>query len=327
MKAAYYEAQGSAREVLVVDELPTPEPGPDEVRVRIHVSGLNPTDIKARTGFSAEMPYQRIIPHQDGAGVVDAVGANVSPDRRGERVWVYEAQFGRAMGTAAEYVVLPSNQAVHLPDAVSFEVGASLGIPALTAHRCLFSDGTLNGRRVLIHGGAGAVGTAATLLAKWAGAWVSTTVTNTDQAAIAKENGADMVLDRASGDVANLVLEATDGLGVDHIVDVALKSNLATNLACLSQGGIISAYATDSATDELSIPLLQSMIHGCVFRFVYIYNVPDEAKQKAIKDITSCLLAGKYSPKIGLNFPLENIVAAHEALESHQVIGKVLLHT
>ncbi|MGQ7243174.1 NADPH:quinone reductase [Salinicola sp. V024] len=326
MKAAYYEAQGSAREVLVVDELPTPEPGPDEVRVRIQVSGLNPTDIKARSGFSAEMPYPRIIPHQDGAGVIDAVGANVSPERRGERVWVYEAQFGRAMGTAAEYVVLPSSQAVHLPDAVSFEVGASLGIPALTAHRCLFSDGSLEGRRVLIHGGAGVVGTAATLLAKWAGAWVSTTVTNADQATVAKANGADLVLDRASGDVANLVLKATNGLGVDHIVDVALKSNLDINLVCLSQGGVISAYATDSAMDELSIPLLQSMIHGCVFRFVYIYNVPDEAKQNAIKDINSCLLAGRYFPKIGLNLPLESIIDAHETLELHKVIGKVLVH-
>lgn len=326
MKAAYYEAQGSARDVLKVGELPTPEPGSDEVRVRIHVSGLNPTDVKARTGFSAEMPYPRIIPHQDGAGVIDAVGANVPPDRLGERVWVYEAQYGRATGTAAEFVVVPARQAVHLPDTTSFEVGASLGIPALTAHRCLFSDGSLKGRRVLIHGGAGVVGTAAILLAKWAGAWISTTVMSSEQATVAEENGADLVIDRKSADVASIVLEATEGLGVDHIVDVALKPNLDINLACLSQGGVISAYATANATDELSIPLLKAMMHGCVFRFVYIYNVPDELKQAAIADINSCLEAGCYSPKIGLNMPLRNIVEAHEALESSNVIGKVLVH-
>ncbi|MGE6778744.1 NADPH:quinone reductase [Vreelandella titanicae] len=326
MKAAYYEAQGSARDVLKVGELPTPEPGSDEVRVRIHVSGLNPTDVKARTGFSAEMPYPRIIPHQDGAGVIDAVGANVPPDRLGERVWVYEAQYGRATGTAAEFVVVPARQAVHLPDTTSFEVGASLGIPALTAHRCLFSDGSLKGRRVLIHGGAGVVGTAAILLAKWAGAWVSTTVMSTEQATVAEENGADLVIDRKSADVASIVLDATEGLGVDHIVDVALKSNLDINLACLSQGGIISAYATANATDELSIPLLKAMMHGCVFRFVYIYNVPDELKQAAIADINSCLEAECYLPKIGLNMPLRNVADAHEALESSNVIGKVLIH-
>lgn len=327
MKAAYYEAQGSARDVLKVGELPIQEPGPDEVRVRIHVSGLNPTDVKARTGFSAEMPYSLIIPHQDGAGVIDAVGANVSSDRLGERVWVYEAQYGRATGTAAEFVVVPSRQAVHLPDTVSFEVGASLGIPALTAHRCLFSDGSLKGRRVLIHGGAGVVGTAAILLAKWAGAWVSTTVMSSEQAAVAKENGADLVLDRASEDIANTILETTEGLGVDHIVDVALKSNLEINLACLSQGGVISAYAVSNATDELSIPLLKAMMHGCVFRFVYIYNVSNDLKKAAIADINSCLEDGFYLPKIGLNTPLHNIVEAHEALESSKVIGKVLIHT
>lgn len=326
MHAAYYEAQGSARDVLKIGELPTPEPGPDEVRVRIHVSGLNPTDLKARTGFSAAMPYPRIIPHQDGAGVIDALGANVPPDRLGERVWVYEAQYGRATGTAAEFVVVPSRQAVHLPDTTSFEVGASLGIPALTAHRCLFSDGNLEGRRVLIHGGAGVVGTAAILLAKWAGAWVSTTVMSAEQASSAEEIGADLVLDRKTEDVASIVLEATEGHGVDHIVDVALKPNLGINLACLSQGGIISAYATANATDELSIPLLKAMMHGCVFRFVYIYNVPDEFKQVAIADLNSCLEARKYSPKIGLNMPLQNIADAHEALESSRVIGKVLVH-
>ncbi|GHB26555.1 NADPH:quinone reductase [Salinicola rhizosphaerae] len=325
MKAAYYEAQGSARNVLKIGDFPIPEPGPDEVRVRIHVSGLNPTDVKARTGFSSEMPYKCIIPHQDGAGVIDAVGDNVSLDRLGERVWIYEAQYGRATGTAAEFVVVPSLQAVHLPDAVSFEIGASLGIPALTAHRCLFSDGSLEGRRVLIHGGAGVVGTSAILLSKWAGAWVCTTVMNSDQAVIAKENGADLVLYRTSENIADVILEVTGREGVDYIMDVALKENFEVNMACISQGGVISSYATREASDELSIPLLKAMMHGCVLRFVYIYNVVKEAKKTAIADINSCLESGCYSPKIGLSVPLVAIADAHEALESSKVIGKVLI--
>ncbi|ALX14264.1 alcohol dehydrogenase [Burkholderia cepacia JBK9] len=326
MKAVFYERQGAARDVLIVGELPTQAPGPNEVRVRVHVSGLNPTDMKARAGFSSAMPFPRITPHQDGAGIIDAVGPGVSPDRLGERVWIYEAQFGRAAGTAAEYVVVPSSHAVRLPDHVSFDVGASLGIPALTAHRCLFADGSLAGRPVLVHGGAGVVGTAAILLAKWAGAWVATSVRNAEQAAVARANGADLVIDRHAADGARVILDATGGHGVDRIVDVDLKSNLDLDLACLSQGGVISAYATAGATDALPVPLLKAMMHGCVLRFVYIYHVPGEAKQAAIRDIDACVAAGAYSPRIGMKVPLTQVIDAHEALESGQVIGKVLVH-
>ncbi|WP_421595798.1 NADPH:quinone reductase [Rahnella sp. PD4] len=326
MKAAFYETQGHAHDVLKIGEVSKPAPGPDEVLVRISVSGINPTDIKARTGFSAKMPYPRIIPHQDGAGVIEAVGGNVSSERLGERVWLYEAQYGRATGTAAEFVAVPAHQAVRLPDNVSFETGASLGIPALTAHRCLFSDGDLKGCRVLIHGGAGAVGTAAISLAKWAGAWVATTVSNAKQAEIARTRGADLVLNRSTDDVPRTILANTENLGVDHIVDVALKENFDTNLACLSQGGVISAYATSRATEEISVPLLKAMTHGCVLRFVYIYNVPRELKQASAADINACLETGNYSPVIGLNLPLEQIADAHYAVESSEVIGKVLVH-
>ncbi|WP_175818812.1 NADPH:quinone reductase [Burkholderia sp. BCC0419] len=326
MKAAFYERQGAARDVLSVGELPMPQPGPNEVRVRIAVSGLNPTDVKARGGFSSAMPYPRITPHQDGAGVIDAVGVDVSPDRLGERVWIYEAQYGRAAGTAAEFVVVPSSHAVRLPDHVSFDVGASLGIPALTAHHCLFADGSLAGRHVLVHGGAGVVGSAAIQLAKWAGAWVSASVRTAEQATIATANGADLVLDRHDAALARAIRDATGGLGVDRIVDVDLKSNLDIDLACLSQGGVISAYATAHATDELSVPLLKAMTHGCVLRFVYIYHVAAEAKRAAIADINACVAAGAYTPRIGMKVPLEQVVDAHEALESGQVIGKVLVH-
>ena len=327
MRAAYYERQGPAEEVLIIGELPMPEPGPDEVRVKIHVSGINPSDIKARTAFSAAMMFSRIIPHQDGAGVIDAVGTNVPACRLGERVWIYEAQYGGASGTAAEFVVIPSGQAIALPDNVSYEVGAALGIPALTAHRCLFADGALTGRRVLVHGGAGVVGTAAILLAKWAGAWVATTVMDSRQASVAEANGADLVIYRSAEKIAETLNKATDGLGIDRIVDVNLKANLDTNMACLAQGGVISSYATLSATEELSIPLLQAMIHGCVFRFVYIYNVPAEAKRLAITDITACLNTGAYLPRVAMNLHLDKIADAHTSLESGSAIGKVLIHT
>ncbi|MCR8932278.1 MULTISPECIES: NADPH:quinone reductase [unclassified Pseudomonas] len=325
MKAAYYERQGPADEVLCVADLPIPQPGPGEVRVRVHVSGLNPTDLKARTGFSSAMPFPRIIPHQDGAGVIDAVGDSIEAGRIGQRVWIYEAQYGRPSGTAAEYVVVPSGQAVPLPDNVSFEVGASLGIPALTAHRCLFADGDINGRNVLVQGGAGVVGTAAILLAKWAGAWVVATVTNQEQAVIARAAGADLVLERFSDDVVAAINAHTSNGGVDRIVDVNVKANLDIDLACLAPGGAISSYATAHATEELTLPLLKAMVHGCVLRFVFIYSVPVAAKNQAIKDINSCLASGNYAPHIGMKVALEKIAEAHLALESASVTGKVLV--
>ncbi|MHC8946658.1 NADPH:quinone reductase [Advenella incenata] len=327
MRAAYYNRQGPAEEVLILGEVAIPEPAPNEVRVRIHVSGINPSDIKARTAFSAAMAFPQIIPHQDGSGVIEAVGDKVPASRLGERVWVYEAQYGRASGTAAELVVVPSEQAIPLPDNVSYEVGAALGIPALTAHRCLFADGALNGQRVLVHGGAGVVGTAAILLAKWAGAWVATTVMDSKQAIVAKANGADLVIDRSEKNIVETLSKATDRLGINRIVDVNLKANLDINMACLAQGGVISSYATSSATEELSIPLLQAMVHGCVFRFVYIYNVPAEAKRLAIADITACLHTGQYLPQIAINLRLDQIAEAHALLESGKAMGKVLVHT
>jgi NADPH2:quinone reductase len=325
MRAISYDRQGPAADVLTLGDLPCPAPQEGEVLVRIHVSGINPTDVKARTGFSSAMPYERIIPHQDGAGVIEAVGAGVSPTRIGERVWIFEAQSGRPAGTAAEFVAVPSDNAVLLPESASYEIGASLGIPALTAHRCLFADGDLKGRSVLVHGGAGVVGAAAIHLAKWAGAWVAATVLDPVQGVVAREAGADLVLNLHEDDVAGRIMEATAGVGVDRIVDVDLVANLTLDLACLAKGGVISAYAMRNAGDERAIPLLQAMIAGAVFRFVYIYTVPMLAKLSAIEDITSCLEAGLYRPKIGLIVPLERTADAHLALEQRTVIGKVLV--
>ncbi|MGE4759873.1 NADPH:quinone reductase [Yersinia enterocolitica] len=326
MKAAFYEKCGAAHDVLLISELPDPIPGPGEVRVRIAFSGLNPTDIKSRTGFAgSKQKFPRIIPHQDGSGVIDMVGSGVTAERIGQKVWVYEAQSGRASGTAAQYVVIPSQNAVVLPDNVSFETGACLGIPAMTAHRCLFADGDLRGKWVLIQGGAGAVGTAAILLSKWAGARVITTVSRPEQENVVRKLGADIIVNRHTEDVAERVKQATGGFGVDRIVDVDLVSNLNTDVTCLKKSGVISAYATEEPSAQLHIPFLKTMFEGFVFRFVFVYTMPEEARNEAIRDITACLRMEAYTPEIALTLPLADIAVGHEAMEQSKAIGKILI--
>src|SRR5277367_4893463 len=277
MKAAYYDRQGPAREVLIVGELPDPQPEPGQVRVKVHVSGLNPSDIKGRSGFAgAPMRFPRIVPHQDGAGVIDRVGSGVPESRIGERVWLYEAQIGRPAGTAAEYTIVPSINAVPIPDGIPFDVAACLGVAAMTAHRCLFADGDLRDRWVLVTGGAGAVGTAAILLAKWAGAHVATTVSRAEQEAVARRAGADVIINRRTDDVPARIREATANAGVARIVDVNLVDNLPADLGCLAPNGVVSAYATDDPDAIMSVPFLPAMLRGIVFRFVYVYGMPAE---------------------------------------------------
>ncbi|HEU5320133.1 MAG TPA: NADPH:quinone reductase, partial [Methylomirabilota bacterium] len=243
MRAAWYERNGPAAEVLRVGELPVPEPGPGEVRVRVVASGLNPNDVKARAG-SRPMGYPRVVPHQDGAGVIDAVGPGVPAARVGERAWLYIVQWQRPWGTAAEYTVVPARLAVTLPAHTSFAEGACLGIPAVTAHRCLFADGPLAGQTVLVTGGAGAVGHYAVQLAKWADATVIATVSSPEKAALAAAAGADHTVNYRTGDAAAEILELTGGAGVDRIVDVDFGANLPVSARVLKTSGTIAAYAS-----------------------------------------------------------------------------------
>lgn len=324
MQSVYYERQGAAADVLVFGDIPRPLPAAGEVLVRIHVSGINPSDIKNRTGFVSKMAFPRIVPHQDGAGVIEAVGEGVSPERTGERVWVFEAQTKRPGGTAAQYTALPSGNAVRLPETTSFETGASLGVPAMTAHRCLFADGELRGRRVLVQGGAGVVGSAAIQLAKWAGAWVAASVRRPEQKGIARQAGADLVLDHGDADLARIIKVETMNEGVDRIVEVDLASNFDVDLACLANGGAISAYATQGAAVKVPVPVLGSMLLNGAVRFVYVYTMPAEAKERAVRDITECLKARAYNPKIGLRLPLSRTVEGHLAVEGG-LIGKALI--
>lgn len=326
MRAAYYERQGDPHEVLRIGELPDPEPGPGEVRVRIHASAVNPSDTKARAGYGGQkMPSPRIVPHQDGAGVIDRTGPGVNPARTGERVWVYEAALGRPSATAAEYTVVPERKAVQLPEGVGFEVGACLGIPAMTAHRCLFADGDLRGRAVLVQGGAGAVGNAAVLLARWAGAHVLTTVSRPEQVQVVSEAGAHVVIDRKQEDVARRVRDATGGEGVHRIVDVNVCANLETDLACLTPNGFVAAYASDTADAELQIPFRRAMVQGVTFRLVLVYTMPEQAHFDAAREINACLRAGAYRPRIGLRLPLDRIADAHAAQDGGSVVGKIVL--
>jgi len=276
MRAAYYEKKGPASKVLTVGDQPDPQPAAGEVRVKIAVSGINPTDTKLRGGWDGamEMPFPRIIPHQDGAGVIDRVGAGVPQSRVGERVWIYEAQRGRAFGTCAGFVSVPADNAVALPEGASFETGACLGIAGMTAHRCLFQDGGIQGQTVLVAGGAGAVGQAAIQLAKWGGARVVSTVSRAEQEKVAREAGADLVVNRKRGDPAGSIKAFSRGAGIDRVVEVAFEANLEINRAVLKPNGVISTYSSGPPDSAPRIPFTAVMRHGITVHFILVYVHP-----------------------------------------------------
>ena len=327
MRAAYYERKGPASKVLVLGELPDPQPGPGEVRVKLQFSGINPTDTKLRGGWdgNVEMPFARVIPHQDGAGVVDAVGPGVPQSRLGERVWVYEAQRGRAFGTAAEYVAIPSENAVALPEGASFETGACLGIAGMTAHRCLFQDGGIQGKTVLVAGGAGAVGHAAIQLAKLGGARVASTVSRPEQEKVAREAGADLVVNRKTEDAAAKIKAFTRGLGLDRVVEVAFEANFELDRAVLKANGVISTYSSGPPESAPRIPFTAVMRQGISVHFILVYVMPREAHWVAARDLNAAIEAGRYRPQVARIFKLDETAKAHEAQESGGTVGKLLI--
>ena len=328
MRAAWYERKGTAREVLQIGQMALPELGPGQVRVRVAVSGINPSDTKGRSGAGIgpkTMQFPRVIPHQDGAGVIDAVGAGVPESRVGERVWLYEAQRGRAFGTAAEYVVVPSDNAVRLPAGVSLVDAACLGVPAMTAHRCLFADGPIAGTTIVVTGAVGGVGQYAVQLAKWGGATVIATVSSAEKAAQAHSIGADYVIDYRAEDVVARVQAITDGAGVDRIVEVAFGANLPVSLQILKTNGVIATYSSD-ADPQPTIPFGQFLGKDITVRFVLVYVMGAAAHQAAIEDITTALEAGLLHPVAVQRFALDEIAAAHEAVETGHTAGKVLIN-
>jgi NADPH:quinone reductase len=320
MKSALFERHGPAAEVLRVDEVERPEPGPGEVRVKVAVSAINPTDYKSRSGATPRPIDGFQIPHLDGAGVVDAVGDGVDPARLGQRVWLWMAAAGRRWGTAAEWTVVPERQAVPLPDGASFELGASLGVPAMTAHYCLFVDGPIEGQTVLVAGGAGAVGHFAIQLGRWAGARVITTVSGPEKAELARRAGAEHVVNYRDPDAADQI-KAVAGQ-VDRVVEVALGANLGLDLALAHPGTVVVTYAAEPADPVL--PVRACMTANVVLRFILLYGVPAAALDHAAADVSAALADGVLTELPGQRFALADIVKAHEAAEAGPV-GKVFV--
>lgn len=326
MRAAWYERQGLAAEVLVVGEMPTPEPGPNEVRIRVAASGINPGDVKKRQDkFGVGMPYPRVVPHSDGAGVIDEVGSQVSQSRVGERVWCFGAQSYRPLGTAADYVVVPTDQAVPLPSGVSFEQGACIGIPGITAHRAVHVAGPVRGRTLLVQGGAGAVGQCAVALARHARATVLATVRSERDSVIAQRAGSHHVIvtQGLSAQAALERMRAYAPAGVDHIVEVAFHANIGLDEQILRQGGSIATYATGDPTP--TIPFWPLVFKNVGIFFLGSDDFPAAAKAEAARGLNEALELGWPGFDVQDRFPLEEIALAHEAVERAASAGRVVL--
>jgi len=324
MKAVWYEKQGTAAEVLQVGQVADPQPSAGEVRVRVAISGVNPVDTKRRLGGRGEMPAERIIPHLDGAGVIDLVGPDVAEARLGERVWVYEAQGERPFGTAAEWVTVPAHCAVPLPDNTSFAEGAALGVPALTAYACVFAEcSNISEKTLLVTGGAGAVGRYAIQFAKLSGAKVIATVSNDEKSQLATSAGADHVINYRTEEVVARIQEITSGQGVDQIVEVEFGGNLDVSLQVLKPSGVIATYASQ-AVPEPKVPFYTLVYKNVVVRHILVLLMPEYEKQQALATISRWLEQEKITHHIGQRFSLEQTAAAHEAVENGAV-GKVVV--
>jgi NADPH2:quinone reductase len=325
MRAVWYSRQGPAREVLEFGEIATPEPGPGEALVRLHASGVNPADAKRRAGATFGMEHPRVIPNSDGAGVVEAVGEGADPALTGRRVWLYNGQRGgRWMGTAAEFIALDARLLRPLPDWMSFEQGAGLGIPGLTAWCCVHADGPVQGTDVLVTGGAGAVGFYAVQLAARAGARVIATVRGEADAEAAAQAGAATVIRREREDVAARVLEATAGKGVERIVEVAFGENLPVTLEVLAMNGVVAAYAAEGER-EPRVPYYALMRKCAVIRAVMLPGMPEAMRRRAQDDMSDWIAQGGGMHRVAGSFPLAETAAAHEAVEAGGKRGTVVV--
>ena len=323
MRAAYYESNGSAREVLRVADVETPQAGRGEVRVRLRTSGVNPSDVKSRAGLTRKIAFPRVIPHSDGAGEIDAVGEGVSPARVGERVWVWNGQWRRPFGTAAEWIVLPSEQAVRLPANVTMEAGACLGIPAYTGYQGVLLARAKEGSTVLVAAGAGAVGHYAIQFAKKRKATVITTVSSPAKAEIARAAGADHVIDYKREDVGERVMAITAKRGVDAVIEMDLAANARLLPTVLAPNGVVAVYGSGAA--EASIPFQFLLQNSITLQFFLVYLMPAEMRQRATADITQMLEQGELIHNVAQTFDLADMVAAHEAVESGKAMGNIVV--
>ncbi|HZC57415.1 MAG TPA: NADPH:quinone reductase [Xanthobacteraceae bacterium] len=323
MRAAFYERNGPAGEVLKLDEVDTPRPGPGEVRVRLATSGVNPSDVKARVGSTRKIAFPRVIPHSDGAGVIDAVGDGVPATRVSERVWVWNAQWLRPFGTCADYVTLPSELAVRLPAKTSFEAGACLGIPAMTAYHAVAVAEAKPGVTLLVSGGAGAVGHCAIQFAKAAGATVITTISSPEKAKLAKAAGADHTIDYKRENVSERVMTLTSKKGVDAVVELDISANAKLLPQVLRPRGTVVVYGTGAP--EAEVPLFFFLRNAIALKFIYVYELNSAERAAALAAITHALETGTLINNIAAAYPLTDIVAAHEAVEQGHMLGNVVV--
>jgi NADPH2:quinone reductase len=323
MRAAYYESNGPARKVLQLGDVETPQTGSGEVRVRLLTSGVNPSDVKSRAGLTRKIAFPRVIPHSDGAGEIDAVGEGVSPTRVGERVWVWNGQWRRPFGTAAEWIVLPSEQAVGLPANVTMEAGACLGIPAYTGYQAVLLARAKEGSTVLVAAGAGAVGHYAIQFAKQRKATVITTVSSPAKAEIARQAGADHVIDYKREDVGERVMAITGKRGVDAVIEMDLAANARLLPNVLAPNGVVAIYGSGAA--EASIPFQFLLQNSITMQFFLVYLMPQAERERATADITRMLERNELIHNVAQTFDLGDMVAAHEAVESGKAMGNIVV--
>jgi len=325
MRAAWFDTFGSAKDVLQLGEIDKPEAGPGEVLVRVHPSGVNPSDVKKRAGsFPGLLDDGFVIPNSDGAGIIEALGYGVDSSRVGERVWLYQAQFARRFGTAAEYVAIDSSRAPKLPDNVSFEVGACLGIPVMTSHRAVFADGDVSGQTILVTGGAGRVGHYAVQWASQAGATVIATASNDEDKTACLNAGAHRVVNHRNDNVVAEILAASDGELVDRVVDVEFGANLPISVEVLKVGGVIATYSS-TQIPEPKIPFLRMMYKDLTVHSIIVYAMPEAAKERAIDDIDKALSSNALQHRIAASIPLGEIVRGNETIEQGSIRGAVIL--
>ncbi|MBM28637.1 MAG: zinc-binding dehydrogenase [Halieaceae bacterium] len=325
MKACWFDAFGAARNVLQQGDWPTPEPAPGEVLVQLHTTGVNPSDVKKRAGaFPDLLEAGPVIPHSDGAGVITAVGEGVSSSRVGERVFVYQAQYGRQLGTAAEYVALDNVRAPTLPANASFGVGACIGIPIMTAHRCVLADGPVADQLILVTGGAGRVGHYAIQWAHRSGARVIATASNEQDAAACREAGAEAVVNHREPEWGKAVLDLTGGQKIDRVIEVEFGANLPELLHCVRIGATIATYSS-TVVPEPALPFRAMMFMDLTVRMVIVYAMPEEAKVKAMADTQAALTEDGLQHRIAETLPFDQMVRAHEIIEEGSVRGCVVV--
>lgn len=324
MKAAWYEKIGAAAEVLQVGEIENPQPNEGEVLVELKTSGVNPSDVKTRAGARGDLQFPQIIPHSDGGGVITEVGQGVDQGRIGERVWIWNGAFGRAHGTCAEMIALPSDQAVSLPDETSFEAAACLGIPASTAYYGMLCDGSVENQTVLVTGGAGAVGYYGIQLAKWSGATVITTVSGDEKAAVANDAGADLIINYREEDVISAIKDFTNDEGVDRILEVEFGGNLSVSEEVIKPNGTVVAYGS-VAVMEPSLPFYNFMFKGVKLNTYLIYIVSESDRSMIVNGLNEAMNDGALNHIITETYALDDIIDAHQSMENNQVIGNIVV--